>query len=135
MRASPPFDCTPLGGSPGSTAASSPSRHGPASDGATMSASEVIVQLSMSSSKRPVAGSKIVATIGTSGSRWRTSSAARSGQASSRETTATASAPRSSASRSSSAAVFEAGGVGARRLQRSVRLVGEVPAPQQEDPP
>ena len=49
-----------------------------------MSARDVIVQLPItSSSSRPVSGSKIVATIGTSGSRWRTSSAARNGQASS----------------------------------------------------
>ena len=66
-------------------------------------ASEVMVQLPISSSSsRPVSGSKIVTTIGTSGSRWRTSSATRSGQASSRETTSAASAPSSSASCSSS---------------------------------
>jgi hypothetical protein len=94
----------PTGGSASSrTAISSSPRHGPASEGATMSAIEVTVQCSIASRTWPaIVGSKIVTRSGTSASTKRTMSAARSAMASSRDTTATQSTrPPSSAPRTS----------------------------------
>ena len=57
--------------------------HGPASEGAAISASEVTSRCGTASSSWWASdASKIVATIGTSSSRWRTSSASRSGSSS-----------------------------------------------------
>ena len=57
--------------------------HGPASVGATMSATEVTRQFGIVSAIcSAIPGSKIVTSSGTSASRWRTSSAIRSGNAS-----------------------------------------------------
>ncbi len=83
--------------------------HGPASVGATMSASEVTVQFgTVSAICSAIPGSKIVTSSGTSSSRWRTSSAIRSGNASSRVATQTMSGrPDSSASRTDSSSASE----------------------------
>ena len=133
---SPSRQRRPTGRSPSRTAQSSSLRHGPASVGATMSASEVIVQLPMrSSSSRPVSGSKIVATIGTSRSRWRTRSAARNGQASSLDTTSAASAPASErVAQLLVRRVGESGHLGARGPQRLRGLLGDVAVAQEQDP-
>ena len=78
--------------------------HGPASEGAAMSASDVMSRCgTASSSWAAIDSSKIVATIGTSSSRWRTSSASRSGSSSPSATRQTTSGPKSSsASRTAS---------------------------------
>ena len=75
--------------------------HGPASDGATMSAIEVTRQFgTVSAICAAIPGSKIVTSSGTSSSRWRTSSAIRSGNASLRVATQTTSGFAATPSRS-----------------------------------
>ena len=112
--------------------------HGPASVGATMSASEVTVQFGIVSSIcSAIPGSKIVTSSGTSSSRWRTSSAIRSGNASSRVATQTMSGrPPSSASRSDpSSASLEPRDLPAARVQRLADLLREVATTHQEHAP
>ncbi len=101
-----------------------------------MSATEVTSQCGIARSTwRAIAGSKIVTTSGSSGSRCRTSKASRNGNASSREAAqATSNCPDSTAARTpSSSGSSSQSTVAPPASERLADLLGQVAATHQED--